>query len=188
MKASRSQFGRRWHPELQAATRGLSPGNTNISVWRALFAATRVSPAAHRPGDCALSVTSVAPVLDDLAAAMWVQEYDAAWLRRDWERLQKRLAPEVEFVIPGAPDPVVGSAFVVATLRDIMAHTRIHEYNATDLQGYDCGTIGVITYLWSLDWTVRDGAARSQSTGRDVLVLRAAAGCWLLTWRGQFLI
>ena len=123
-------------------------------------------------------------VLDDLAAARWVQAYDSAWLGKDWAGLEERLAPDVIFVIPGAPEPLEGRVRVLESIRNGMSDVRMHEYNATDLQGYDCAGLGVITYRWQLDCTV--GQGRSQSTGRDVLVLRASADRWLLAWRGQF--
>jgi hypothetical protein len=178
-----------WHPELRAMMIGMPPGAcdcVNMSAWRGAFERARSWRSARAGGESSLTLAAVAPVLDDLAAARWVQAYDVAWLGKDWESLQQRLAPEVEFVVPGIPEPVIGSSFVVASLRETMNHLRIHEYNATDLKGYDCGSIGVITYRWQLDSSVGDGTGRSQSTGRDVLVLRAAAECWLLTWRGQF--
>jgi hypothetical protein len=123
-------------------------------------------------------------LLDDLLAARWVQTYDAAWLSQDWFSLGSRLAPEVVFVSPAAVEPLVGRARVLENLRELMSGVRMHEYNATDLRGYDCGGTGVITYRWQLDCTV--GQERRQSTGRDVLVLRESADHWLLAWRGQF--
>jgi len=93
-------------------------------------------------------------VFDDLAAARWVQTYDAAWLGKDWKSLEGRLAPEVIFVIPTAPEPLVGRVRVLASIRDGMSDVRMHEYNATDLHGHDCAGMGVITYRWQLDCTV----------------------------------
>jgi hypothetical protein len=123
-------------------------------------------------------------LLDDLAAARWVQAYDSAWLDKDWVSLEAVLALDVTFVTPAAPEPMVGRVRVLESIRGAMRNVAIHEYNATDLQGYDCTGLGVITYRWQLDCTT--GRERSQSTGRDVLVLRASDDRWLLAWRGQF--
>ena len=123
-------------------------------------------------------------MLDDLAAARWVQAYDAAWLGQDWESLASRLAPNVEFVVPSLAGMLMGSPAVLASLRDAMSRMVIHEYNATDLTGYDHGPVGIIMYRWQLDCTANH--QRVKSTGRDVLVLRAVGDRWLLVWRGQF--
>jgi len=39
----------------------------------------------------------------------------------------------------------------------------------------------VITYRWQLDCTI--GTRRTQTSGRDVLVLRAVGDAWQLVWR-----
>ena len=133
--------------------------------------------AAHR-------FVSVLPVLDDLAAARWVQAYDAAWLGQDWDGLAELLAPNVEFVVPGLADALVGRAVILESLREALGCMVIHDYNATELTGCDRGSVGIINYRWSLDSSVC--GRRSQSTGRDVLVLKAIEGRWQLVWRGQY--
>jgi hypothetical protein len=126
------------------------------------------------------------PVLDNLAAARWVEAYNAAWVGRDWVSLASYLAPGVEFVVPALGDTLSGRPAIIATLRDSLANVVIHEYDTTNLAGHDHGSVGVITYDWQLDSSI--GQQHIQSTGRDVLVLSATAGQWLLVWRGQFSI
>lgn len=123
-------------------------------------------------------------VLDDLSAARWVQAYDAAWLGKNWNSLATHLAPGVEFVVPGLADTLIGRPAVLESLRAALSRMVIHEYNATDLNGYDRGPVGIITYRWQLDCSI--GQQRLQSAGRDVLVLSESDNRWLLTWRGQF--
>ena len=127
---------------------------------------------------------SGAPVLDDMVAARWVQAYDAAWLGQDWDCLAGYLAPAVEFVPPGPAEVLVGRSVILESLRDTLGRMAIHEYNTTDLTGHDRGSVGVITYRWQLDCSV--GRQRMQTTGRDILVLDAIDGRWMLMWRGQF--
>jgi ketosteroid isomerase-like protein len=122
-------------------------------------------------------------VLDDLAAAVWVQAYDAAWLGGDWTTLERYLAPDIALLSPGFTTAIVGRAAVLTHLRAMMSGVLIHEYNATDLKGHSSGSVGVITYRWQLDWTV-DHERRPRS-GRDILVLRAASERWQLIWRVQ---
>ena len=189
-KPTALERGQGWRPESALSPLERLPGTGNcidISSWRGAFERAR-TVTLNQIGGRSLSrpTTAAAPLLDDLAAAIWVQAYEAAWLGRKWERLHPLLAPEVEFVVPGAPEPIVGNSPVVAALREKMMNVRIHEYNATDLKGYGFGSVGVVTYRWQLDWTPCESAERTQCTGRDVLVLRAAAQSWLLVWRGQF--
>ena len=123
-------------------------------------------------------------LLNDLTAAMWVQAYDAAWLGQNWELLETRLAVDVEFETKHFMTALIGRPAVIAQLRDAMKYTRIHEYNATDLKGHSSGPVGIITYRWQLDCTI--GQERTETTGRDVLVLRAEIAQWQLVWRAQF--
>lgn len=122
-------------------------------------------------------------VLDDLAAAIWVQAYDAAWLGQNWMALEKCFAPEVAMTLAGSANSVTGRGAVVAYIRKMMTGAVVHEYNATDLKGHASGATGVITYRWQLDWTV--GSQRRATSGRDILVLRAVHDSWQLVWRAQ---
>jgi ketosteroid isomerase-like protein len=121
--------------------------------------------------------------LDDLAAAVWVQAYDAAWLGRDWAALEQYLAPEVTLLTPRFAAATCGRAAVMAHMRALMCGVQVHEYNATDLTGHASGPVGVITYRWQLDWSL-DGQ-RQALTGRDILVLRGTPAGWQLVWRVQ---
>ena len=129
-------------------------------------------------------LTYGAPILDHLAAARWVQAYDAAWLGQDWDTLASYLAPGVEFVVPGLFDVMTGRAAILESLRQALAGMEIHEYNRTDMTGHERDSCGIITYRWRLDYSI--GRQRTQTTGRDVLVLSATDDRWLLVWRGQF--
>jgi len=142
-----------------------------------------VQRAASRKSDSEVPGSDVA-VLNDLTAAMWVQAYDAAWLEQNWELLESRLALDVEFVTKHFTNALVGRAAVIGNLRESMKHTEIHEYNATDLRGHSSGPVGIITYRWQLDCTI--GKERTETTGRDVLVLSAEGDQWQLVWRAQF--
>jgi ketosteroid isomerase-like protein len=122
-------------------------------------------------------------VLDNLAAAVWVRAFDAAWLGRDWTTLERRLAPDIALMSPALMTDIVGRDAVLAHLRAMMCGVRIHQYNATDLKGHSSGSVGIITYRWQLDWTVDH--KRRPVSGRDVLVLRAANESWQLIWRVQ---
>lgn len=129
-------------------------------------------------------VSRAVPVLDDLTAARWVRDYDAAWLEQDWDSLARQLAPSVEFVVPGLADVLIGREAVLEALRNAVCRMVIHEYNTTNITGYDRGPVGIVVYHWRLDCSV--GSRRLQTTGRDVLLLSEAGGRWVLTWRGQF--
>jgi len=124
-----------------------------------------------------------AGVLDDISAAGWVQAFDAAWLGRDWKRIEHYLGPDVEFVPQGGSDVIVGRDAVLAYLRQGLDGAVVHEYNATDLHGRVVRSIGIVTYRWQLDRTT-DGV-RATDEGRDMLALRAVGADWQLAWRIQ---
>jgi ketosteroid isomerase-like protein len=122
-------------------------------------------------------------VLDDLAAAVWVQAYDTAWLSQDWTALEKFLAPDVAVMLAGFSAAICGRAAVLAHIRAIMSGAHVHEYNATDLTGHTAGTIGLITHRWQLDWSLNH--KRCEASGRDILVLRRVREGWQLVWRAE---
>ena len=122
-------------------------------------------------------------VLDDIAAAGWVQAFDAAWLGQDWRRLEGYLAPDVEFVPQGGRDVIAGRAAVLAHLRRCLDRVDVHEYSATDLRGRVSRSLSIVTYRWQLDRTAN--GVRSVSDGRDMLALRAVRDDWQLGWRIQ---
>ncbi len=137
----------------------------------------------HRRPGAARTAAAPAADLDDLAAAVWVQAYDTAWLSRDWTALAGYLAPEVVVVLAGSSATISGRAAVLAHIRSMMRDAQVHEYNATELTGHTAGAIGIITHRWQLDWTVNH--RRCEACGRDVLVLRRARAGWQLVWRAQ---
>jgi len=122
-------------------------------------------------------------ILDDYAAAVWVQGYDAAWLSDDWKALEKYLAPDVTLMLAGLSEAIFGRAAVLAHVRATMTGAHVHEYNATDLAGHSALAIGIITYRWQLDWTLNH--KRREASGRDILVLRRVREGWQLVWRAE---
>lgn len=123
------------------------------------------------------------PPLDELAAATWLQAYDAAWLARDWSRLRCFLAPDVEALLQGSATVLVGRSAVLANLREFLDHAVVHEYNATEVRLRRSRPGDVVTYLWQLDWT--EDNERHSAAGRDLLALRATGDRWRLAWRVQ---
>jgi Domain of unknown function (DUF4440) len=130
------------------------------------------SPAGHEP---------VAGALDELAVALWVRRYEAAWLDRDWNQLERCLAADVAMLSPGMSVSIVGRKAVLAHLRAMMREVDVHEYNTTDLDGRFSGGLGIVSYQWQLDWTVQH--RRQQLNGRDVLLLQVTARGWQLLRR-----
>ena len=123
--------------------------------------------------------------LDDLAAAVWVQAYDAAWLGKDWAGAREIVCARRCGGVARASrrDACVGRVLILDHLREMLSGAQVREFNATDLRGHSSGTVGVIHYRWQLDWTV-DGKRRAIS-GRDILALRSMPEGWLLVWRAQ---
>lgn len=120
-------------------------------------------------------------MLDDLAAALWLRAYDAAWLGCDWPALERRLAADVAVLSPELKVSLAGRRAVLAHLRAMMRGARVHEYSATELRGRSAGAIGIISYGWQLDCTV--GHQRRRISGRHLLVLRATPAGWQLLRR-----
>ena len=137
--------------------------------------------AAHGREPNALCAQPGAGVLDDLAAARWIQSYDAAWLGRDWSRLERLLAADVALLAAAPGASIAGRRAVLEHMRSRLSGVEVHEYNTTDLTGRAAGDLGIISYRWQLEWTI--GHRRQQLSGRDVLVLRAAAAGWQLLRR-----
>jgi ketosteroid isomerase-like protein len=120
---------------------------------------------------------------DDLVAAEWVHRYDAAWLGKDWARVQASLSEDVQFLSRDFASPLVGRRAVLEGMRTFLERVDVHEYNATDLRSHRSGPVAVVTYRWQMQWSA--GEAHRSSSGRDVLVLHRDNGDWRLVWRAQ---
>jgi uncharacterized protein len=136
-----------------------------------------------RPADVLLRFPPGLPLLDDLAAAAFVQTLDAAWLGRDWERLERLLAPEVVYMMPGLSGTLRGRAAALASYMEFMRDAQVHEYNATDIESEVLGAVALLSYRWQMDWS--KGEENFRATGRDVCVLEPAGGDWRILWRTQ---
>ena len=126
---------------------------------------------------------SLAPAIDDFAAAGWVQAYDAAWLDQDWARLAGYLAADVNFVPHGSKQLLVGRKAVIEHLREFLKHAEVHQYNATDLHARAARGVAFVSYRWELDWTAH--GRRQVTQGRDLISLRFLGGRWQMIWRLQ---
>ncbi len=121
------------------------------------------------------------PKLSDLDAAVWVRAFDGAWLKGDWEYLERCLALDVQLRSCDSQTTVIGRTAVLGSIRDFVTSARVHEYNATHLTGRSTGSRGIVRYRWQLEWT--SGGERRTSNGKDVLILRAVGDQWQLRAR-----
>lgn len=126
------------------------------------------------------------PPLNDLRTAEWVHAYDAAWLDKDWERLERFMTRDVALRIHRQRQIVAGRAAVVGYLKDFMGRARVTDYSATDLRGsFRSDGTGLITCSWYLQWII--GKRRRACAGNDRLCLVAGRNGWLLRARSVWM-
>jgi len=151
----------------------------DLSVVRWPDAAYRLSALESQPRPTS---AALAPSLHDLRAADWVRSCGAAWLDRDWERLERFMSRDVQLRLHRQRRTLAGPAQVIAYLSDFLSRARVTDYSATDLHGgARADGTGFITYRWYLEWMI--GNRRRASAGKDRLSLAAGREGWLLRTR-----
>jgi hypothetical protein len=86
------------------------------------------------PDSRAATQAPLGPAIDELTAAAWLQAFDAAWLSRDWARLRRYIAADVEVLPLGSATLLIGRPAVLASLRRFLRRAVVHEYNATEVR------------------------------------------------------
>jgi ketosteroid isomerase-like protein len=115
------------------------------------------------------------------SAAEVVATINAAWRTGRAEELAAHFDPAIVIVGPGYQPLARGAEACLASYRDFLRVSVIHDYRQSDVSVHEAGGVAVVTYTWEMDY--EQGGRRSREAGADLYVLRREGERWLAVWR-----
>jgi ketosteroid isomerase-like protein len=115
------------------------------------------------------------------SAAEVVATINAAWRTGRTEGLATHFDPDIVIVGPEYRPLARGVEACLASYRDFLRVSVIHDYRQADVSVHEAGGVAVVTYTWEMDY--EQGGRRSRETGTDLFVLRREGEQWLAVWR-----
>jgi ketosteroid isomerase-like protein len=106
---------------------------------------------------------------------------NAAWRTGQTDDLATHFAPDMVIVGPGYVPLARGAAACVASYRDFLQASVVHDFRQSNLSAHVTGDVAVVTYGWEMDY--EQGGQRSREVGTDLFVLRQEGGRWQAVWR-----
>lgn len=116
---------------------------------------------------------------DEVAAAF--RRLNDAWTAGEPERMAEDLDQAVVMLQPGFADRVVGREAAIASFREFLHSSVVHEYAESDLVIDLAGSTAVVTCGWEIEWSSDD--RRRRERGHDVYIFARDRGRWRAVWR-----
>lgn len=110
-----------------------------------------------------------------------VEAINAAWRSDNMEALTALFDPHIVIVGPAYQQLASGIAACVASYRDFLRVSVIHDYSQTDLTGHEYGDIAIVTFCWKMEY--EQSGKRSKESGTDLFVLKGDGQRWQAVWR-----
>lgn len=104
-----------------------------------------------------------------------------AWRTGHIDDLHSLFDPGMVIVGPGYLPLARGADACVASYRDFLSASVVHEYQQSDLSIHEVGAVAVATFGWEMEY--EQGGRRSRERGTDLFVLRHEGGAWRAVWR-----
>lgn len=115
------------------------------------------------------------------AVAVAFRRINDAWTVGRPEQMADVLHERVVMVQPGFADRVAGREAAIASFREFMEASQVHEYAESDLVINVEGPTAVLSCRWEIDWT--SGERRQRERGHDVYVFARDGERWRAVWR-----
>jgi hypothetical protein len=116
---------------------------------------------------------------DEVAAAL--RRISVAWTSAQPERMEDDLDAGAVFVQPGLEDRLEGRDAVIASYREFMESSLVHDYEEHDLRIDVVGTAAVATFGFRIDW--ESEGERHIDRGHDLFVFARSDDRWMAVWR-----
>ena len=97
------------------------------------------------------------------------------------DALAGHFAPNMVIVGPGYRPMACGAEACVASYRDFLRDSVVHDYRQSDVAVHEAGRAAVVAYGWEMDY--EQGGRRSREAGTDLFVLRRDGEQWQAMWR-----
>jgi hypothetical protein len=116
---------------------------------------------------------------DDVAAAL--RRISIAWTGAQPDQMEDDLDPGAVFVQPGLENRAEGRDAAIASYRQFMESSLVHDYEEHDLRIDVVGTAAVATFGFRIEWE-SDGE-RHVDRGHDLFVFARSDDRWKAVWR-----
>lgn len=110
-----------------------------------------------------------------------VEAINAAWRTGRVDGLAAYFDPAAVIVGPGHQPLARGAEACVASYRDFLAASVVHDYRQSDPTVHEAGGVAVVTFGWEMEYEQK--GRRSREAGTDLFVLRQVGDGWLAVWR-----
>jgi ketosteroid isomerase-like protein len=110
-----------------------------------------------------------------------VESINRAWKSGRTDDLAAYFAPDMVIVGPDYQVLARGADACVASYRDFLRVSVVHDYDQSELSVHETGGVAVVTYRWDMDF--EQGGKRSREAGTDLFVLARQAERWQAVWR-----
>lgn len=114
-------------------------------------------------------------------AAEVVARINDAWRTGRTDDLADYFHPDMVIVGPGFEVLARGADACVASYRDFLRVSVVHEYRESKLTVRETDGVAVATYSWEMDY--EQTGKRSREAGTDLFVLRRHGESWRAVWR-----
>jgi ketosteroid isomerase-like protein len=116
-----------------------------------------------------------------VSATEVVNAINAAWRTGRVEELATHFDPAMVIVGPGYQPLARGADACVASYRDFLRASVVHDYRQSDLTAHEAGGVAIVTFSWEMEY--EQGGRRSRESGTDLFVLRQTGERWQAVWR-----
>jgi ketosteroid isomerase-like protein len=110
-----------------------------------------------------------------------IERINDAWRTGRVDDLRALFDPGMVIVGPGYEPLARGADACVASYRDFLRASVVHDYQQSAVTVHEAGPVAVATSTWEMEY--EQGGRRSHERGTDLFVLRQAGVGWLAVWR-----
>jgi ketosteroid isomerase-like protein len=110
-----------------------------------------------------------------------VERINDAWRTGRVDDLRSLFDPGMVIVGPAYEVLARGADACVASYRDFLRASVVHEYRQSAVAVHEAGPVAVATFAWEMEY--EQGGRRSRERGTDLFVFRREGGGWQAVWR-----
>jgi ketosteroid isomerase-like protein len=115
------------------------------------------------------------------SVAETIERINDAWRTGRVDDLRALFDSDMVIVGPGYQVLARGADACVASYRDFLRASVVHEYRQSDVTIHQSGPVAVATFGWEMEY--EQGGRRSRERGTDLFVLRQEGDGWRAVWR-----
>ncbi len=114
-----------------------------------------------------------------------IRRSNRAWVAGAVHEVANLFAEDAVVVAPGVQGRVQGRDAILRSYEDYVHHARTHAFEELEHAVDVSGDTAVVTYRFSIRYSMSSENAEREEMGQEVLVLRRGPGGWKVIWRTQ---